>query len=71
MDGSISKKQPAPLFHREIVYRDAIDQRNLRSRVRSEWFEMELVRQGKLPVYKNPSQMNCPGCGFFSICQLR
>jgi hypothetical protein len=69
-DGTVSKVQHSPLFHREIVYRDTADRKSLRRRVRQEWAEMEMARSGKLSIYKAPSRFNCQSCGFFQICQL-
>lgn len=69
-DGSVSKVQPPPLFHREWVYRDAGDRRSVRERVLAEVTEMRMVRRGRLAVYKNPNQFNCAGCGFRDICEL-
>lgn len=69
-DGSISKKQPPPYFHREFVYRDPADLANLRRRVLHEAHEHWLVRQGRLPVFINPGPFTCMGCGFKDMCEL-
>ena len=69
-DGSVSKVQPPPLFHREWVYRDAGDRRSVMERVLAEATEMRMVRRGRLQVYKNPNQFNCGGCGFRDPCEL-
>lgn len=69
-DGSVSKKQPPPYFHREMTYRDPVDLANLRKRVYQEAMEHRLVRAGKLPVYKNPGPFTCMGCGFKDMCEL-
>lgn len=70
-DGSVSKQQPPPYFHREFVYRSERDAQQLRDRVISEAKEMQLVRRGKLDVYINPGAMNCAGCGFKDMCELK
>jgi hypothetical protein len=69
-DGTVSKQQPPPYFERVPTYRSERDAAVLRQRVIQEAREMEMVRQGKLPVYKNPGQMNCAGCGFRDVCEL-
>jgi RecB family exonuclease len=69
-DGTISKKQPPPYFHREYVYRDAADLRNVALRAYQEAREHALVRSGKLAVYKNPGPFTCMGCGFKDMCEL-
>lgn len=72
--GDVSKKQPAPFFHRQRVYRDTVDRQNLMQRIRMEAYEMGLVRAGKLPVYKNPSgnypDQHCLACQFKDMCEL-
>jgi hypothetical protein len=69
-DGSVSKKQPPPLFERIAVYRDPDDRKEQMRRIRAEAFEMRLVKQGKLPVYKNPTK-NCTwDCVFMNMCEL-
>lgn len=69
-DGSVSKVQPLPLFHREVVYRDEADRATMLQRVRMEAWEMRLVRAGKLPIYKTPT-MGCSwDCAFFDMCEL-
>lgn len=70
-DGTVSKQQPSPLFHREFVYRSEHDAQMLRERVLMEAREMEMIRQGKLGVYINPSPMNCGWCGYRDMCELR
>lgn len=72
-DGSVSKQQPAPLFHRESVYRDEADCASLRKRVIDEAREMAAVRRGELAVYKTPGQMHnphCSTCAFKEMCEL-
>lgn len=69
-NGTISKIQPAPFFHREFVYRDEGDRAQLRQRVKREVREMLMVRQGKLSVYKNPGPFTCMGCAFRAMCEL-
>lgn len=69
-DGTVSKVQPVPLFHREVVYRDPADIKNLRERVMQEAREMRLARAGKLAHYKNPGPFTCMGCGYKDMCEL-
>jgi hypothetical protein len=72
--GEVSKKQPAPFFHRQRVYRDTVDRQNLMQRIRMEAWEMGLVRAGRLPVYKNPAgnypDQHCLACQFKDMCEL-
>lgn len=69
-DGSVSAKQPAPYFVRVPTYRTEAEIASLRERVLQEANEHALVRAGELAVYKNPSQMNCAGCGLRDACEI-
>lgn len=72
--GEPSKSQPPPLFLRHKVYRDEYDRAELLRRIRMEGWEMDQVRRGNLPVYKNPSgsfpDQHCKSCGFRDMCEL-
>lgn len=72
--GEPSRSVPPPLFDRTPVYRDTVDREHLFLRVKQQMWEMELVRAGKLPVYKNPSatwpNQTCNGCEFADICEM-
>ncbi len=68
-NGTISKRQPGPLFKREFVYRSAIDRQRVMARTRLEVREMKLVRLGKLGVYKNPDR-HCGFCEFRDMCEV-
>lgn len=69
-DGTISKVQPAPLFHREFAYRGEQERENFRARVTDEIREMEMARKGKLGIHKTPGQFTCSMCGFRDMCEL-
>lgn len=73
-DGSVSKRQSPALFDRTKVYRDTADRENLMERVRQQASEMNLVREGVLQAWKNPSatypNQQCLGCQFNDICEL-
>jgi Zierdtviridae exonuclease len=69
-DGSVSKRQPRPLFHRYKLEFGPDEMDMINSRIRSEAWEMAQVRAGKLPIYKNPT-MNCSwDCPFKDPCEL-
>lgn len=73
-DGSVSKQQPVPRFHRDMVYRDREQCDRARQRGVEQVVEMHLRRAGILPIYKTPgtgfpSQV-CKGCAFFDLCEL-
>lgn len=64
-DGSVSKKQPSPLFHREIVYRDEATRKRFRTRAAIEILEMQ-----ESAVYKAPGKFTCNMCEFADMCEL-
>lgn len=68
-DGSVSKRQPAPEFHREIVERtpSEVDQQFRRIRDDAVW--MRAVDSGRAPLIKNTTP-SCPYCPFFDLCVL-
>ena len=69
-NGTVSKRQPQEQFERIPVYRDEDDRRVIVKRIRAEAFENRLVRSGKLPVYKNPTDDCTWDCQFFDMCEL-
>ena len=69
-NGTVSKRQPAPLFERHLVYRDKFDREMIKGRTLAQAHEMELIRDGKLALTKSPSTQNCKGCPFIDPCEL-
>lgn len=69
-DGSVSKVQPSPLFHREDVFRFPGERQTQLARIKDESTEMALVKAGVLPVTKNPTKDCRWDCPFFNMCQL-
>jgi hypothetical protein len=73
-DGTISKRQPAPYFHRRPVFRGEAEANMVRRRVRRQIIDMQLARkQPALHVYKNPGPQfmpNCKFCSFRDACEL-
>jgi hypothetical protein len=68
-NGSVSKKQPSPLFKRSSVYRNAHDSKILDRRIRAVDREMKLIANKKLEVYKNPGR-HCGYCAFRAMCEV-
>lgn len=72
-DGTVSKRQPVPRFHRSIVYRDRADGEMVRLRTEQQARMMHYMRQGKLPVTKTPGSLfhpHCNWCEFREMCEL-
>lgn len=67
--GEPSAKQPAPLFHRYTSHRTEAERVSQARHVIAEARHMTLLRQGKLPLYKHPTEA-CPRCPLFEMCQL-
>lgn len=68
-DGSVSKRQPIPLFKREKIMRTQSERALTMGRIRDEVREMKLVRKGKLSVYKTPDR-HCGFCEFRDMCEV-
>lgn len=69
-DGTVSKRQPPPYFHREAVVRTPAERNTQIRRVGSEATVMNAYRNGLLPLIKNPTQDCQWDCQFFNMCQL-
>ena len=72
-DGSVSKQQPSPLFHREPVYRGAHDGEMVHKRTLAQARHMHYTRTGKMELTKTPGtlfQPHCNWCEFRSMCEL-
>jgi hypothetical protein len=67
--GQVSKQQPPPLFHREMVYRGDFERQMTFERIVQQVREMNLVRRGKMPHYKAPSK-DCSWCEWRDLCEL-
>ena len=68
-NGSVSLRQPAPLFHREEVWRSPQERVTQARRVQNEAVIMDKVRRGKLPLIKTPTE-DCVRCPLFEYCEL-
>lgn len=69
--GDRSKTQPMPLFHREEVHRTAAERRTQLLRIQNEGMQMQLLREGLLPITKTPTR-NCSwDCDYFQVCELQ
>lgn len=71
--GEVSANQPAPLFHREVVYRSETARDRARERAVEMAIDMEQKRRGIRPIYKSPDTGqtgHCSWCGYRDICEL-
>jgi hypothetical protein len=68
-DGSVSKQQPAPLFHREFIIRNRYEQDRQIQRVRDEVIQMRMLREGEMALTKAPAD-HCGWCDFKDICDV-
>lgn len=69
-NGSISKQQPAPFFHREFVTRTRVENTTQVRRIAEDMATMRKYRAGKLPLSKNPTRDCMWDCDFFALCKL-
>ena len=67
--GAESAMQPAPLFKREFVERNAHERERQIQRIREELMHMAKIRQGELPLLKSPGD-HCGWCDFKDICDV-
>ena len=71
-DGSVSKRQPKPLFARqEMIFGGENAMARINQRIRMEAWEMAQVKAGKLPVYKNPTKDCSWECPFYAPCEVQ
>lgn len=73
LDGSVSKKQPPTMFHREPVFRGEHDKEMVRRRIIADARQMHFLRRGKLEVVKQPGPLHnnyCSYCDFNDMCEL-
>jgi hypothetical protein len=68
-DGSVSKSQPQPEFHREVIERSPSEVNRQLQRLRDDALVMKAMRDGTIPVIKNTTY-RCPRCPFFDMCTL-
>lgn len=69
-DGTVSKKQPPPMFHRELVYRTEVEREKARERAVIEVLLMMAHRRGVLPIFKTPETGQMGHCGFCPVRDL-
>lgn len=61
--------QPTPLFRRYTTYRGLEQRVNQGQKVLAEAQRMDLLRRGRLPLLKHPTE-DCVRCPLFDYCQL-
>lgn len=68
-DGSVSKVQPPPRFHRERVFRGEAERQTVLTRIAAQVEAMKVYATGHLPTYKTPGD-HCRWCPFVGACEL-
>lgn len=69
-DGTVSKRQPSPLFHREVVRRGKASGQTVLDRMVDQALEMQMVDDGTLPPLKTITSDCSWQCDFFEMCEL-
>lgn len=67
--GDARAKQPTPLFRRYTTHRGIEQRVNQGQKVLAEAQRMDLLRRGRLPLLKHPTE-DCVRCSLFDYCQL-
>ena len=67
-DGTVSKRQPQPLFVRHPVERTPGEVRSQLERLEKQVIWMNAMRMGDMPVVKHTTK-DCPWCPFFDMCK--
>lgn len=69
-DGTVSKRQMAPILHRELVFRDHHERELEKKRILNTAREIGMVRDNRLAAIKMPGQFKCNFCQFSDACEL-
>jgi PD-(D/E)XK nuclease superfamily len=69
LNGTVSKRQPKPIFERHYVPRTYKERQRQIVRISEEARVMDDVRSGRMPLLKTP-QRDCYYCKFFDLCEL-
>lgn len=70
-DGSVSKRQPSPLIHREVTYRSDHERERYRRRAIRQVRKMMALENGPAEDrLKEPGWMTCRMCQFKDACEL-
>lgn len=69
--GEVSKTQESPLFHREKVHRTSAERNQQLLRIQNEAVQMQVFRDGLLPLTKTPTRDCSWDCSHFSMCELQ
>lgn len=69
-NGTVSKRQPPPRFDRQEFIVDEGMFESFNRRIRAEAWEMIRAREGKAPIYKNPTKDCSWDCEFYDVCEI-
>jgi hypothetical protein len=69
--GDRSKTQPLPLFLREEVNRTSAERRTQLRRIQNEAMQMQVLREGLLPITKTPTKDCTWDCDYVTMCKLQ
>jgi hypothetical protein len=69
--GERSKVQPGPLFHRELIHRTSAERRSQLLAIQDEAVHMQALRDGTLPITRNPTYDCHRDCDYFAPCELK
>ena len=68
-DGTVSKRQPTPLFKRHMIKKTNAEKKRQLERIVDDAIAMQMTIDGLFPVLKSVSK-ECTWCDFFQLCRL-
>jgi hypothetical protein len=69
--GERSKVQPPALFERHLIHRTGPERQSQLRRIQDEAIQMRSIKDGLLPITKNPTRDCGWDCEFFAMCELQ
>lgn len=69
-DGSVSKRQPLPMFERTVSYRGEYERQMVRARALEQLRLMTAIDEGQASLIKTPGRFVCSTCPFRDPCTL-
>lgn len=68
-NGTVSKRQPLPLFYRESVERNKANRLRQMARIADDAEQIQLIREGQMGITKNPGRQ-CSWCDYRDLCDI-
>lgn len=69
--GERSKIQPPALFQRHMIHRTRAELRSQLLRIQTDAYQVQMLRDGTIPLSKNPTKDCQWDCSFYDMCELQ